>query len=250
MRHLLTVAFLVFSSSAVCADDAADAKAIVEKGAKAAGYKTDAKNVNSTFKDEGTINFGGMSVAYTAKWYVRTPDAVRFELAASVMGNKFELVHIVNGDKVWDNAMGMVEEETGDKKEYSIHAVYFMTCYSLTPLLHDKDVKLSTAGQKDIGGKPALGVKIEKKGKPTMTLYFDKGTGLMAKSEVKVKDEFQGWKEVLDENYFEDWKDGDGQKVFTKLRVIRDGKPLIETKLSDQKNPEKLDPKLFEKPLK
>jgi hypothetical protein len=36
--------------------------------------------------------------------------------------------------------------------------------------------------------------------------------------------------------------------VFTKLRVIRDGKPLLESKLSDQKKPEKFDAKVFEKP--
>jgi len=238
----------MWSSPAVRADDAADAKAIVEKGAKAAGYKADAKAVNSTWKDDGELSAFGMKIPYTATWYVRSPDAMRFDLSATVMGQKFEMTHVVNGDKVWDKATGMIEEPVAEKKEYSQNALYFMTTYMLTPLLSDKDVTLSKAGEKDVGGKPALGVKVEKKGKPTVTLYFDKGTGLLAKSEVKVKDEFQGWKEVLDENFFEDWKDGDGQKVFTKLRVIRDGNPLLEAKLSDQKKPGKLDPKLFEKP--
>lgn len=68
------------------------------------------------------------------------------------------------------------------------------------------------------------------------------------KSESMVKDEFQGWKEVLTESFYDDYKDVNGRKMFTKMRIVRDGKTMIESTLSDQKTPEKLDPKLFEKP--
>jgi hypothetical protein len=103
-------------------------------------------------------------------------------------------------------------------------------------------------GDKKVGGKDTKVVKVTREKRPAVTLYFDKETGLLAKSDMMVKDEFQGWKEVLDENYYEDYKDVDGRKVFTKLRVVRDGKTMIEGTLSDQKVHEKLDPKLFEKP--
>ena len=62
-------------------------------------------------------------------------------------------------------------------------------------------------------------------GKPAVTLYFDAATGLLVKSEMKVKDEFQNWKEVTDEVFFSDYKDEGGRKVYTKIRVVRDGKP-------------------------
>jgi hypothetical protein len=81
-----------------------------------------------------------------------------------------------------------------------------------------------------------------------VTLYFDDETGLLAKSEMSVKDEYQGWKEVLEEAYYEDWKEAAGRKAFTAIRVVRDGKPFIDSKMSDLATPEKLDPKLFEKP--
>ena len=68
-----------------------------------------------------------------------------------------------------------------------------------------------------------------------MTLYFDKETGLLVKTEVMVKDEFQKWKEVLDEAYFGDYKETGGQEDFTKLKIVRDGKTMIEATLSDQK---------------
>lgn len=70
----------------------------------------------------------------------------------------------------------------------------------------------------------------------------------MAKSETRVKDEFQNWKEVTDEAFFSNWKDDGGIKGFNKLKIVRDGKPLIESEFSDRKRPQTIDPKLFEKP--
>ena len=54
----------------------------------------------------------------------------------------------------------------------------------LAPLVKDPGFKLDTVPDKDVDGKPAAGVKVVRDGKPTITLYFDKGTGLLAKSEV------------------------------------------------------------------
>jgi hypothetical protein len=93
-----------------------------------------------------------------------------------------------------------------------------------------------------------LGVKVSRDKKPTVTLYFDKETKLLVKSETSVKDEFQGWKEVPEEVFYGDYKDVGGKKFFGKMKIVRDGKPMIESTLSDQKLVEKLDAKLFEKP--
>jgi hypothetical protein len=91
-------------------------------------------------------------------------------------------------------------------------------------------------------------VKVTRDKQPAVTLYFDKETALLVKRDAVVKDEFQKWKEALDEAYLSDYKDVGGVKFFTKLKVVRDGKPMIEATLSDQKVNEKLDAKLFEKP--
>jgi hypothetical protein len=63
-----------------------------------------------------------------------------------------------------------------------------------------------------------------------------------------VKDEFQMWKDALEEAYFDDYKEVNGKKMFTKLKVVRAGKTMIDSTLSDQKLADKLDAKLFEKP--
>jgi hypothetical protein len=93
-----------------------------------------------------------------------------------------------------------------------------------------------------------VGVTVTRDKMPPVTLYFDKATGLLLKSESKVKDELQGWKVVPEEVYYDDYKDVGGRKFFGKMKVVRDGKTMIESTISDQKSAEKLDAKLFEKP--
>jgi hypothetical protein len=107
---------------------------------------------------------------------------------------------------------------------------------------------MSSVVGKKVSDKPTLAVLVERKDKTEITLYFDKETGLLVKTEMNVKDEFQGWKEVLQEVYYEDYKDSGDFKIFTRMRVVRDGKQFIDSKPMEPKLTEKLDPKLFEKP--
>jgi len=247
MRPLFPVLFLaVAAAPAARADD--DAKDIIAKAIRAAGAKDDGKPLNLSWKDTGTVQAGGMKLDYTADWHFRGPDALRFDLTAEVMGIKIKLTDVVNGDKVWEVLDGKVQELEGDKKEYLKGMAHVLAVVGLTQLTHDKEFKLSTVVGKKVNDKPTAGVLVERKDRPVITLYFDKETGLLVKSEMMVKDEFQGWKEVPDEEYYEDYKDIGGMKLFSKIRVVRDGKPFIESNLSDVQTPEKPDPKLFEKP--
>jgi hypothetical protein len=248
MRTPLLAALVAVSLVPALRAQDADARASVARAIKAANWPDDDKPQNLTWKDAGTMTAGGLKIAYTGDWAVRMPGAYRFEITVDFMGQKTKLLFGVDGDKAWESANGLTREVTGEKKEYVINQAYQFRVRTLAPLLREKAFKLTAAGEKDVGGKPAVGVRVERDGKPTVTLYFDKATGLLAKAEAKVKDEFQNWKEVLDEQYFEDWKDVGGQKVFGKLRVVRDGRPMLESVLSDQKRPATLDPKLFEKP--
>jgi hypothetical protein len=245
---LLPLAALFLFTTTSRADDAADARAIVEKAVKANGYKPGDKLTAMTWKDKGKFTAGGFEMEYTGDFAFQGPDKYRFVVKGDFGGMTITFTAVTNGNKAWQAAMGMVEEITGDKLEYVVNQTYHLHVTSLLPLLTDKEFKLATAGEKDVGGKKAVGVKVTRDKKPTLTLYFDKASGLLVKSEGKVKDEFQGWKEVPEEVYFDDYKDVGGKKFFTKMKIVRDGKTMIETVPSDQKVAEKLDEKLFGKP--
>lgn len=249
MRSMLcTVVAVVAVTPAIQADDAADARAIVENGIKAIGYKVNEKPATMTWKDKGQFTGGGLTMNYTADFAFQVPDKYRFGVNAELEGMKVTFIAVANGNKAWEAALGMSQEMTGDKLQYFIDQVYTLNVTMLWPLLADKEFKLATAGEKDVGGKKAVGVKVTRDKKPTVTLYFDNATGLLVKSEATVKDEFQGWKEVPEETYYEDYKDVGGKKFFAKMRIVRDGKPMIVSILSDHKLADKLDPKLFDKP--
>jgi hypothetical protein len=242
----LTMLFLI--GTIVRADDAADAKAIVEKGIKASGRQQGDKAIAMTWKDKGKFTAAGMAMPYNGEWAFQGPDKYRFVVTAEVEGMNLTFTAIANGAKAWESALGMTQEMTGEKLEYFLDQTYHMNVTSLLPLLADAEFKLATAGEKDVNGKKAAAVTVKRDKKPAITLFFDKGTGLLVKSESKVKDEFQGWKEVTDEVFYDDYKDVGGRKFFGKMKVVRDGKTMLESVTSEQKTAEKLDAKLFEKP--
>jgi hypothetical protein len=241
-------AIALFPPMVRAADDAADAKAIIAKSIKSLGIKPDDKPVMMTWKDKGTFNGGGFKMLYTADWAFQAPDKYRFAVTGDFNGMKVDILVVVNGEKAWESGLGKSQEMTGEKKDQTLSEVYQFHVLSLVPLLNDKEFKLSTGAEKSVGEKKALVVKVTREKRPTITLFFDKQSGLMVKNEMKVKDEFQDWKEVLEETYFEDYKEVGGRKVFTKMRVVRDGKTMIESELFEQKAHEKLEAKLFEKP--
>ena len=248
MRKVLFAVMLFVFVTPVQADDAADAKKLVERAIKAGNLPDTAKMTGLTWKDKGKFSAMGIELPYTADWAVQFPDKYRFVLAAEFMGMKINITMVTAGEKAWEKMDDQTQEITGDKLEYVKHEMHELWVTSLHPLLADKEFKLSLAGEQVVSEKKATGVKVERGKHPAITLYFDNTTGLLVKAETKVKDEFQGWKEVPSETYYEDYKDVDGRKMFAKLRVVRDGKPMIESILSDGKWHEKLDAKLFDKP--
>lgn len=230
------------------ADDAADAKALVEKAITARGDKPGTPLPALTWKDSGKFTGGGFTMNYTADWAFQGPDKYRFAMNGTFGEAKLTITAVVNGDKAWQSDGKAVEEITGDKLEYTKNEVYALWVTGLSPLTTEKGFTLATAKGKDVDGKPAVAVTVAHDKRPTITLYFDKATGLLVKTEYMAKDEFQKWKPVLDETFLGDYKEVGGMKVFTKLKVVRDGKTMIETTLSDQKWGAKIDPKAFDKP--
>jgi len=251
-RFALSFLVGVVAAGSVFADEAADQKAareIVERGVKAAKWDKLPTNANMTWKETGVMKVMDMKFEYVADWAFAAPEKLGFSMTATFMGQKIDIKAAVVKDKAWESGMGMVREVTGEKLEYTLNEVYHLYVISLNPLLKDDQFKLKPIADKDVNGNPAAGIEVTRKDKPAIKLYFDKKTGLLSKSEFMAKDEFQNWKLVLNEVYFLDSKDAGDVKVFGKMKMVRDGgKSSIESEFSEQKWPEKLDEKLFEKP--
>jgi hypothetical protein len=137
----------------------------------------------------------------------------------------------------------MPPERLAEQKE-EIYAAWVADLVALK----EKMFTLSSLGETNVDGKPAVGVKVSSKGHRDINLYFDKETGLLAKSETRVKDEMLGGQEVGQETFYSDYKEVQGVKVAMKAVIKRDGKLYVEADTTEYIPAEKLDDNLFLKP--
>jgi hypothetical protein len=245
MRKIL-VRTLVVSLSlglavAARADGPADQKVVIDKAIKAmGGAEKLAKYQAATWNEKGTYYGMGDGLPYTAKYAVQWPDQFRMDIE-----NVFLLV--LDRDKGWiimnNQAQDMTKEQLKEQKEQR----YAGWVATLAPL-KDKAFTLAALGESKVGDRPALGVKVSHEGHRDVSLFFDKETGLLVKSEYRVNADELGGKEVNQEAFFSGHLETDGIKVFRKIVVKRDGKLFVEAEISDFKPAEKLDSKLFAKP--
>jgi hypothetical protein len=232
----------VFATAAK-ADDADQARAIVDKAIKAIGGEDKiAKFKAHTWKNKGTWYGMGDGVPYTALYAVSWPDRFRFEVEGGFM------TYVIDGDKGWVQAMGgetheFTKEEMAEQKEVLHHG--WVT--TLVPL-KDKAFTLSLLGDTKVADKPAVGVKVSCKDRRDVNLYFDKDSGLLVKSDNKIKVPEEGNKEVNQESFYDDYRQTEGAWVAMKITQFRDGKKYAEGENFDLKIADKLDEKTFAKP--
>jgi outer membrane lipoprotein-sorting protein len=230
------------------ADAEADVKALLEKAIRASGgeeklVKVKAMRMKSKGKFYG-LNENGID--YTAETAWQYPDRVRDEIHAEDNGQKVVILQIVDGNKGWTSIGGATEEMSKDALEEATENVYANRVSMLYPL-KDKEFKLTPLADAKVGDKEAIGIKVSSKGHRDISLYFDKKTALLIKSESKVKDMNEA-KEVSQETYFDDYKDVDGIQTPFKVTIKRADKNYVTAEMSEVKIVDKLDDKLFEKP--
>src|SRR5262249_33165488 len=115
---------------------------------------------------------------------------------------------------------------------------------ALVPLT-GKEYTLSSLGELKIDGKAAVGIKATKRGAADLDVWFDKKTNLPIKAEMRFKDSSE---EATWTAYFSAYKKIDARQHFTKLKVQRDAKTVMEMERSDVKAGDKLDDDTFAKP--
>ena len=252
MRRLLPFAgtFLLLSAAAPArADDQADAKALIDQAIKARGGADNlAKYKADVLKIKGTVHVSGLDIDFTGEISFQQPDKSRAVIEGTVMGTNFKSTRVVNGDKGWiddpQGARDMSKEELAEEREsQNANAIARLA------VLADKAYTLSTVGESKVGDKEAVGILVKRKGYRDVSLFFDKQTHLLLKSETRVKDpQGGGATEFTQEAFYDDYKKVGDLQVAHKLTIKRDGKAFLESETTDFKPEEKLDDRLFAKP--
>lgn len=230
----------------VRADNQADGLKIIDKAIKAVGDEAkQTKLLASTYKMKGTFHGMGAEMPYTGEAAIQLPDKSRMALEFDVGGQKFTFVMVFAGDKGWMKAMDMNIEMDADRVAEQKESMHLNQVARLIGL-RDKAYTLAPLGDSKIDTQNVVGVKVSSKGRRDINLYFDKETGLLAKSDMRVKDDTG--QEANQETFYKDYKTTDGLKHPTKITIKRDGMLYIEGENSDWKPSEKLDEKLFKEP--
>ena len=252
MRKLLggTLAALVVLGSAagVRADDK-EVRALLDKAIKAHGgaEKLD-KYQAATLKLKGKITIMGMDLDFTGDVAEQLPDKIRSEITLDIQGKQVKVVEVLNKGKGWYSADGKTMDMT---KEMLAEAREQMNAggvaQQLTPL-KGKEFTLAPLGESKVGGAAAVGIRASRKGYRDVSLYFDKKSGLLLKTERRAKDVMQGDAEFTEETFYYDYKEVSGVQVPYRVTQKRDGKDFLSAKVSEAKVEEKLDDSHFAKP--
>lgn len=243
IRAALSTALLLFLVANLAAQEV---KPILDKALMAAGGEANLKKFPSlVLKGKGKFFMDGKEIAFTAEWNTQGIDQGRTITEFTQAGNKIVEVRVFNKDQGWiknnnQPAEAMDKDDVAEERE----SLYFNYITTLAPL-KAKEYKLAALPEEKVEGKPAVGLLVAHKGHRDVKLYFDKESGLLVKSERKVKDE---GKEKSEEVLFSNYKEVSGIKVATKFVVRSGGKTSAEAEMTDVKPSEKLDAKLFEKP--
>jgi hypothetical protein len=246
---VVAAAMALAAAGAARADDKADARAVIDKALKAVGGADKlAAGKALTFKGKGKTYASGAALEFTADWAVQPPDKLRFQLDLDVNGMKIAIAQVFNGKEGWTRLNDQVAPMDKDAAAEVKEEMYAGGVTALWPLVKDKAYQLSLVGDAQVGDHAAVGVRVSHEGHRDVNLFFDKTSGLLLKSERRVKDQMSGGQEMTQETFYHDYKDVSGAKHAMKIAIKRDGKDFTEAEITELEYPDKLDDSTFAKP--
>lgn len=233
------LSFVNFSS----ADDAADAKAIIDKAITAfGGADVVKKQTNAVWSETGTYYGMGEGIPYQGKYSMSLPSKFRMEIVGA-------FVMVIDGDKAWMKGLDGLNEIKGDELKEQKQLLHSGYVTSFVPFAKGEEgYKFSLAGDADINGEACVGVNCLRDGFRSVRMDFSKKTNLLMRATYLVKAPEQGNKEVTEEVNYSNWKKEDGFMSPRKLLIIRDGKKFVESEPSKVEYPESIDASVFAKP--
>jgi uncharacterized protein (TIGR03000 family) len=254
LRLTLVVAVFLPAMAPVRGDSDSEIKKVLDRAVNAAGGPHKIAELKSvTWKAKFVSPEGD---AIKADISGQGWDRVRAEIEFQVKGMKpGDLTLIMNGDKAW---MRLFDWDVWDWKpapnQFLLRDLYFaLRAPQMLPALLDKEFRLAYLGEAKVKGHSAVGIRIRRKDRPDVSLFFDQKTGLPLKAELRIPN--PGGKQDTGEIFFTHFKDFHGLKHFTK--AIGAGKltgepPTINAifEISDIRPRKHLDASLFERPEK
>jgi hypothetical protein len=237
MRHLhlgllLLLLFpAVETSHGLAADEKIDPQAVIKKAIQAMGGEEKVARSQSVFM-KGTCTFYGMGhpIECTGEWFEQLPTRLKASYHMNLNGKDVTRVEAVTKDQGWLAIAGRVRDLPSDQLVEIREGMLAGYLTTLLPL-RDPDCHLSSVGETEVAGRPAVGLKASREGHRDVLLYFDKQDGYLVKMQQRAKGMTGG--EVDEETLYGDYRDFNGVRSYKKMTTKRDGKPFLECEFSE-----------------
>ena len=224
-----------------------DPRAVVVKAIKAQGGEENMTKIRAgRSKLKGTLFDNGREIPFTGEEVFALPNQIKITLVVKTAPKGQSIVEVVDGDKGWISIDGQVKDADADALARLKQQAYLSRVIWLTPLLNDKEYKLSMLKEIKAGDRALVGVKVASKDQKDVSLYFDKENGLLVRLDYITKNN-QG-REVTQEESFCDFVEVSGVKTPKKSVAFQDGKKLIELVVTEVEFPQSIPAKEFSKP--
>ncbi len=247
-RVLVAVGVLLTAALPVQAQDDGSL-AVIEKALKAQGGAEKIIALKSyTAKGKGTVVIMETPIDFTIEVFAERRTKLKEVVKLSVGGMDINIVKVVVGDKGWESLEGMVKDLSEDEMKEHEDDQYIDSITDLFPLTSDKSFKLSALPDAKVGDQVCAGVKVAKKDKRDINLYFDKKTSLLVK--IDYRGPHPDTKvEVAHEKLFSDYKElVPGLKLPAKELYNVAGAKFLDIETTELRAVEKHDDSVFARP--
>jgi hypothetical protein len=224
-----------------------DARAVIQKAIQAHG----GAEVLNKFKAARSKTRGKMElldgVPFTQEMVYQLPNQFRETTELDAFGQKVGVTTVFDGEKAWLVLNANVQEVDDKLLTELKEAAHLLRAGRLTYLLEDPAIQLSLVGELKVNDRPAVGIKVERKGNRELALYFDKESGLLTKTARKALEANSG-QEIAEERIITEYQKVAGMQSPRKLLINRDGKKFMEAEVTEIQFMEKATPESFAKP--
>lgn len=238
--------FLCASFEAQAQDD--ELKSVVRKAITAhGGEKALSKFGAATTKFKGTIEINGKSRDISGENTLQKPDKLKSALTIDIDGMAIPVVVVFNGKNLWRSINGTTTEVKDEKivketrENLLVEGAGSLGDYLKAPY------ELSALGEVMVMDKPAVGIRVSKKGQRDISFFFDKKTNLVVKTEMRIYEAETG-QEVTQEKFIIGYKDTNGLKTAARVLIHKDGKRFMDIEITNTQIFDKLDDSTFAKP--
>jgi hypothetical protein len=248
-RGIVAAAIVVAGvAGAARAEGGKGASAVLDKAIKALGgeEKLKAARMHSQ-KLTGTITINGEDNKFSILTTTDGHGKYRSDVDGEFMGNKIEIVTVLNGDKGWRKFADMKMELDKEGLANERRNVFLGAVGGSLLALKHKEFKVEDAADEMVDGHAAAVIKVTEPGGKDFKLYFSKDSGLPLKLVASKVVGFMG-DDATQEWHYSKYKEIAGIKKAAHIDVKRSGEKLMTMDLADFEVLKDVDAKKFDEP--